>query len=73
VGNPDPEVTYSGRVHNVALYDSARPYFQITIFHSLCELEKVYETAEFIVRYYIGWSNNMHCVVLLSQDAFRQR
>ena len=45
VANPDPGVTYSGRLHNAALYRSARPDLRMRIRHcykylKLCSITK---------------------------------
>jgi hypothetical protein len=37
VANSDPQVRHSGTVHSVALYDSAKPHFQTSSCHCLCE------------------------------------
>ena len=71
VANSDPKVRCNGRVHSVALYDSAKPYFQIRSCHYQNELEKCCKTGVFIVRYQNGWNSNMQYVVLLFQDTLK--
>ena len=51
VANSDPKVECSGSVPSLALYNSAKPHFQIRNCHCLCELEKFCKTRMFKVRY----------------------
>jgi hypothetical protein len=44
VANSDPEVRYSRGIHSVALYDFAKPHFQIRSCHCFYELEKFCKT-----------------------------
>jgi hypothetical protein len=73
VANSDRKVKCRGRLHSLALYNSAKPHFQIRSCHCLCELEKFCKTCMFKVRYKNGWSNNMQYVVLLSLDTLKKR